>query len=651
MWNFVAKANELAEKAKSAASEAAKQAAIQAEELKKAAVEAAEQAQASDLLNQAKAAASNAAVAASKHADNLTDSLSRAAQQAEANIRTTLLEDDVQVVRINPSLMVIEFPSEEKIGRLSEQLNRDLAERMLVYNMSERRYDTSRFQGEVIDVAFRGLPAPPLTLLMELCLSAEKWLSQDQQNVLVVHCFLGFSRSAIFLSCFMAFRGLCSHPVDALHEVCQHLGIDDAHSVLPSQRRYLTYFQQCQQGFAPASTKLRLVRVTLNSVPKLEAEGSVACRLYVEVWNHGELVYGSFTPPRKDASPDDDAPKAPASIEVGEPCACFNIPDDVLIFGDVLLRIRHVRVTDGSIETACRMAFNTAFVPEGLQLAKHELDGACDDERFPEDCFVDLAFDRVDSDDREVPPVFEKARELSKQLCQAEERRREEERRRREREAERAREEEKKRKEVKDEFDDLEALLNRSSTAVDRPAVSSESKRAASISKPSESTTDLKKALAEATADTQADTKANTIVQSNTPEPTASEVVPKATVEDLVKESDKDIDDLFNDFDAAIASVGVQSKPAAVTAPAPAVIDTIPKSTTPVEESKEVAPSSSTTAESTFAPPPRSDTEALVGKPTPKAQPEPEKKTTPAPTKADEDPFADMDAFLAELEG
>ena len=39
------------------------------------------------------------------------------------------------------------------------------------------------------------------------------------------------------------FRTPCwvPHPVDALHEVCRNLGIDDQTAVLPSQKRYLSH--------------------------------------------------------------------------------------------------------------------------------------------------------------------------------------------------------------------------------------------------------------------------------------------------------------------------------------------------------------------------------------------------------------------------
>lgn len=731
MWGYLAKASEFADKAKAAASEAAtkaaEQAAVAAEEVKKAsakaaeqAQKAAEQAQASDFMAQAQKAAEQAKAAAS----NAADSISKTIEATEDDMRRFLAEQDCRIFVVRPELIVMEFPGEEKIGRLSAKLNADYDQRMLIYNMSEKRYDTTQFRGEVVDVAFRGLPAPPLAMLMELCLSAHQWLSSEPEKVLVVHCFLGFSRSAVFLSCFLAFRGLYPHPVDALHHVCQRLGIDDT-AVLPSQRRYLTYFQQCQQGFVPSSSKLRLRRVTMSGVPKMEEEGSIACRPYVEVWNQGMLVHASW-------SGSGEAPDPPLAVEVGEASVSFDIPEEVVVSGDILMRVRHVG--EGAARaTACRLAFNTAFVQGKLQIAKRELDGACDDERFPDDAFVELDFESADEEgvSSEAPPVFQKARELSKRLCEEEHRRSEEERRRLERQRERELEKQREAGLAQDEGDDLEETLRR---AAERPAPSGERRRSAQAE--ATDAEELKKALAAAAAEDEATAAApaNASVVAQAPAvtkahgdggDTTADSAAKA-VSDLAAEADNDIDALFNDFDAALASVGSDAKASAKPATAAAKPASDSKAAAPATAAaapEKPAPSSTfepLSAVIDFRPPPRRDVEdkkvpdtpatevpstpaaplraqassagteaeaepaaaakaeaqpaaaakaeaqpaapvakvlleaaarkAEEAEEAPKAKAEPAAKPKAAP-KDREDIFADMDAFLAELEG
>jgi len=302
---------------------------------------------------------------------------------------------------------------------------------MLILNMSEKVYETSTFMGDVVDVNFRGLPAPPLELLMELCLSSYQWLAADANNILVVHCFSGYSRSAAFMSCFLSFRGLYSSPQEALKEVITHLPIDGLSKILPSQHRYLTYFRQCQQGHTPSNKRLRLAKAMLSGVPCFE-EGSVAFRPFLEVWSAGELVYSSFT-----AATSGRAARAdetfPAAYGPNDPCVSFQLPADLVVAGDVLLRVRHAYL-DGSRDTALRLAFHTGFTPTGLQLSKHELDGASEDQRFSDEFFVDLVFEEPLEDGggeqeegQEGTPasaaVFAKAREVSRRLSEEEEKR------------------------------------------------------------------------------------------------------------------------------------------------------------------------------------------------------------------------------------
>eukprot|EP00927_Polykrikos_kofoidii_P078006 TRINITY_DN74886_c0_g1_i1.p1 TRINITY_DN74886_c0_g1~~TRINITY_DN74886_c0_g1_i1.p1 ORF type:complete len:650 (-),score=166.06 TRINITY_DN74886_c0_g1_i1:65-2014(-) len=490
---------------------------------------------ANELVERAKAAAKDAAEAAS----NLSDTV-------QAEYRRTFVELDCTIHTIRDDLLIMEFPDEEKISRLASRLNTDYAQKMMILNMSERKYDRAMFSGEVVDVAFRGLPAPPLEMLFELCLSTCRWLMSDPSNVVVVHCFQNFSRSILFASCLLAFRGFYPDPVDALHDVCRVLRIDDAASVLPSQRRYLTYFQRCQSGFVPTRERFRLIRVQIKPVPVFEAEGSVALRPYIEVWNHGELVHSSL-PVWHTSRGSGDSPSEksdgggpttlPPAVGKDEPCVFFTL--DCAVHGDVLLRIRHV-FQGGNRDTVCRLAFHTSLVPQGFQFRKAELDGACDDPRVPDECFLDLTFEPVDNpvsaaDGQTAAsqaaeaffigetstmqsPVFKKARELSARL-QSEE----EERQRQREEAEKQRQiaEEQAASSAsaaamassgsteRDEFEELEKTLLRGGGSGPPPAATAASGAAADGDRvPSargeggdDAGAELRRALAAATAD------------------------------------------------------------------------------------------------------------------------------------------------------
>lgn len=364
--------------------------------------------------------AKEAALEVKEKASKLSDTV-------QAEYQRTFVELDCQILNIENNFKIMEFPTPEKIERLSKRLNEAHPERMLIFNMSEKPYDKTWFQAEFVDVAFNGLPSPPLELLFELCLTGHTWLSADSQNVLVLHCTAGYARSLLFASCFLIFRGKFTNALEATRKVCDVVstGSESALAFLPSQRRYVTYFQECQQGISPLKKKLRLVKARLNSVPEFETSGGIKFRPYIEVWNHGELVFTSSqaAADEKTKIPVSDLPPA---YGPSDSCVSFQLPEHIIISGDVLIAVRHV-FGNGSRELAFRVAFHTGLVPNSMQVAKRDLDGASEDKRFSEELFLDLALesDRAplegDECTDEVSPVFAKARAISQQLREAEE--------------------------------------------------------------------------------------------------------------------------------------------------------------------------------------------------------------------------------------
>ncbi|CEM36154.1 unnamed protein product [Vitrella brassicaformis CCMP3155] len=348
-------------------------------------------------------------------------------------------------VYIHRNIIAIPFPSHELLPDLAEVLNANHGSNYLVLNMSERTYDASRFNGQIVDVQFRGMPSPPLDLLLKLCVSSSQWLLSDAQNVIVVHCYHGFSRTAVFIASFLSWIGLCKNPHVALQKVCEVLGLTSTPSprvVLPSQWRYLHYFARLQRGEMPEHASLMLRRILINGIPVLSPPivvhdslvpaAAVAFRPFYEVWQAGELIYSSLpeaptaaAPPPADAQPQPSngqpdehtadgqqiASEAMAALSDHREAALpgYAVEDGTVRFecslkvtGDVLLRVRH-QADDGTKCSAFRAAFHTAFVPNDtlcLKLGLSELDGAAGDVRFPADFFVDLMFEpSTDPDD------------------------------------------------------------------------------------------------------------------------------------------------------------------------------------------------------------------------------------------------------------
>lgn len=373
------------------------------------------------LFDQAKAAAEKAAEAASKIAQDAADHASRVSETMQDEYRKTFVELDCKIVFVRPKLAVMEFPSYDAKDRLAKRINVDHGQQVLIYNLSGKKYDASKFQGEVVDVDIGDAPVLPLERLFELSLAAHEWLQADSRRVFIVHCLEDYARSALFMSCLMAIRGHCEGPAEALEEICKVLAVDSAAVISPSQRRYVGYCQQCLQGSSPPPRPLalKLTGLRLSSVPGFDETSSVAFRPYVELWSGGECIFAS----NEACLPELLAIDTDADLGLqGEPS----------VSTDAFVRIFHVPASAISAlikpnvkggapnvvrETVGAFFFHPAFEPHGLQLAKADLDGACRDERVAEDAVLRLMARQVGeaADGREMAPspLFERARSLA----------------------------------------------------------------------------------------------------------------------------------------------------------------------------------------------------------------------------------------------
>lgn len=75
----------------------------------------------------------------------------------------------------------------------------------LIFNLSGRRYDYSIFHDRVIDYGFPDHRAPSFPQLLSLIYMAYMYLSENNENVIAVHCLAGKGRTGVFICCLMLF--------------------------------------------------------------------------------------------------------------------------------------------------------------------------------------------------------------------------------------------------------------------------------------------------------------------------------------------------------------------------------------------------------------------------------------------------------------
>ncbi|KAJ8611847.1 hypothetical protein CTAYLR_005783 [Chrysophaeum taylorii] len=266
----------------------------------------------------------------------------------------------------------------------------------MVLNASEETYDYSAFEDQVLEFKFPGHPAPPLGMLFKMCASVESWIEADPQNVMAVHCLTGRGRTSVVLSCAMTWLGLFETTFEALAFVARRRNEPVERLTIPSQRRYAQYFANVLDGVAPRSDPVVLRRAIMSRAPQFAARG---CCPYLQFFKSGKLAFTATRFEKQSDEIDLDAAKEPTWASPDDGPLAFEV--DCVVHGDILLRCRHLD-DDGSRVSMFRAALHSGFAPVGvLRLAKSQLDGACSDDRFQNDFFIDLIFEPATKTDEE----------------------------------------------------------------------------------------------------------------------------------------------------------------------------------------------------------------------------------------------------------
>ncbi|PKI75303.1 phosphatidylinositol 3,4,5-trisphosphate 3-phosphatase and protein-tyrosine-phosphatase PTEN2A [Punica granatum] len=179
-----------------------------------------------------------------------------------------------------------------------------------VYNLcSERLYDASLFEGKVACFPFDDHNCPPIQLIISFCQSAYAWLKEDIENVVVVHCKAGMARTGLMISSLLLYLKFFPTAEESMDYYNQKRCVDGKGLVLPSQIRYVKYFERVLTYFSgenPPGRRCLLRGFRLHRCPYW-------IRPSITVSDHNGVLFSTKKHPRtKDLSPEDywfSAPK------------------------------------------------------------------------------------------------------------------------------------------------------------------------------------------------------------------------------------------------------------------------------------------------------------------------------------------------------
>ncbi|XP_042980817.1 phosphatidylinositol 3,4,5-trisphosphate 3-phosphatase and protein-tyrosine-phosphatase PTEN2A [Carya illinoinensis] len=179
-----------------------------------------------------------------------------------------------------------------------------------VYNLcSERLYDASLFEGKVACFPFDDHNCPPIQLIISFCQSAYSWLKEDIENVVVVHCKAGMARTGLMISSLLLFLKFFPTAEESIDYYNQKRCVDGKGLVLPSQIRYVKYFERTLRYFngeTPPGRRCMLRGFRIHRCPYW-------IRPSITVSDHRGVLFSTKKHPRtKDLLPEDfwfSAPK------------------------------------------------------------------------------------------------------------------------------------------------------------------------------------------------------------------------------------------------------------------------------------------------------------------------------------------------------
>lgn len=86
------------------------------------------------------------------------------------------------------------------------------AEQFMIFNLSQRKYDYSKFDYRVVEMGWPDHYTAPLSVLIELSAAIDSWLAGGTERVACVHCLAGKGRTGVAIASYLVYSGaLLSH--------------------------------------------------------------------------------------------------------------------------------------------------------------------------------------------------------------------------------------------------------------------------------------------------------------------------------------------------------------------------------------------------------------------------------------------------------
>mmetsp|Transcript_115020 Transcript_115020/g.330429 ORF Transcript_115020/g.330429 Transcript_115020/m.330429 type:complete len:455 (+) Transcript_115020:89-1453(+) len=309
-------------------------------------------------------------------------------------------EFDLDLSYVTPRLIGMGYPSRGLVStyrnpavEVSRFLESRHAGHYKVYNLcSEREEDFSQYFRRVERFPFNDHNPCPMKMLTSICRSIEAYLSRDPANVAAVHCKAGKGRTGLVIAAYLIHVGICASADEALGHFASARTVDGKGVTIPSQIRYVRYYEELLWGPLPSALRtFRIRRLILRGMPGDVVSSGSGLYFKVRRWEGSGADLRARTVFNWRRHSGRDMRRLGARETIGK-FDCKGL--GVCVRGDVQIAIFSENFV-GLRQRLCSFWFNTAFCKreDALLFSKVDLDGVSWDkkhQRLPADFAVQV---------------------------------------------------------------------------------------------------------------------------------------------------------------------------------------------------------------------------------------------------------------------
>jgi phosphatidylinositol-3,4,5-trisphosphate 3-phosphatase/dual-specificity protein phosphatase PTEN len=161
-----------------------------------------------------------------------------------------------------------------------------------VYNLcDDKKYDDNIFYKQAC-FPFHDHEAPPLNLIFDFCEDAKKFLNEDINNVIAIHCIAGKGRTGCLICCLLLYLKYFETAYDCIKYYGLRRTDDGKGLTVPSQIRYVNYCEEIIKKkinvFPIKFPVISIKSIKLKSIPKIK---NFSAGILIQNYNdYGEIV-------------------------------------------------------------------------------------------------------------------------------------------------------------------------------------------------------------------------------------------------------------------------------------------------------------------------------------------------------------------------